>query len=257
MAPNTYRTYHLINIVALIAFPLLPPSASAKDPNIMIAENPQALAFSRYIASVEERNPFTESGPVAVVIEASLPKLYKQTRLLAIRQTDETEHSRYQLVRIEGDATVAEEVISRYFKAQEHIDDLPVRSMAITPANYKFRYVGRAGSGAAAALIYSISPKKKSEGLIQGRLWIDAVTGMPVLQTGYLVKTPAAFIGRMEVVRDTKIVNGTPLMRVTHVSLRTRAVGRGELTITEIPLGQSDEAPTPIPNPTLTLFDVK
>jgi hypothetical protein len=44
------------------------------------------VAFARYIASIHERNPFTESGPVAVEIQASLPGLYKESRVLAIRR---------------------------------------------------------------------------------------------------------------------------------------------------------------------------
>jgi len=55
------------------------------------------------------------------------------------------------------------------------------------------------------------------------------------LQTGRFVKTPYPFLGRIDVVRDTQLLEGVPCLRTTHVTLATRA-GRGELTITEIPL---------------------
>jgi hypothetical protein len=38
----------------------------------------------------------------------------------------------------------ADEVINRYFDLQEQIENLPVSSIAITPANYKFRFAGEA-----------------------------------------------------------------------------------------------------------------
>src|SRR5271166_2979651 len=41
--------------------------------------SPQSVAFGRYIASLEHRSPFAESGPIAVMIEASIPALYKES----------------------------------------------------------------------------------------------------------------------------------------------------------------------------------
>jgi len=43
-------------------------------------------AFARYIAWLQARDPFAESGPVALAIVASLPGLDKQGSLLAIRE---------------------------------------------------------------------------------------------------------------------------------------------------------------------------
>ena len=206
---------------------------------------PEGLAFARYIGSIQERSPFTEEGPVAIEIEASLPGLYKQSRLLAIRRMGDSERIEYALVGIEGDTTVTQEVIAPYLKAQEQIDDLPLASLEVTPENYKFRYKGVIGSGETSAYVYQIIPKKKRAGLIQGELWIDSATGAAVLQTGYFVKTPSAFLGRVEVVRDTTLVDGRPGVRVTHVAIQTRRAGRAELTITELPLTPADEETRP------------
>ena len=85
--------------------------------------------------------------------------------------------------------------------------------------------------------MFQIMPKKKRDGLIRGQLWIDSVTGAAVLQAGRLVKTPSAFIGQIEVVRDTKLRDGYPCVRITHVAIETPRAGRGELTITESPSG--------------------
>jgi len=61
------------------------------------------------------------------------------------------------------------------------------------------------------------------------------------------VKRPSAFIRRIEVVRDTKLLDGYPCARITHVVIQTRRVGRGELTITELPLAAAgEEAPSEI-----------
>src|SRR6266478_2176786 len=93
---------------------LIPINAPAATAAMIGPASSAGLAFARYIASVQERDPFTESGPVAVEIEASLPGLYKETRFVAIRETGESERSEYRVLNIEGDAIVAQEVIARY-----------------------------------------------------------------------------------------------------------------------------------------------
>jgi hypothetical protein len=191
------------------------------------------MAFARYIASVQQPNAFTESGPVAVVIEASLPGLYKQSAVLAIRWPGESGQGQYQVLRIAGDATVVDEVIVPYVSAQQQVEDGLATPAPITPTNYKFTYVGEVGSGDGAAFVFRIAPKKKRDGLLAGQLWIDAATGAAVLQAGRMVRPPSGGIRRVELVRDTKLQDGHPCTRVTHVAMDTQRLGRGELTITE------------------------
>ena len=240
--PAASRT--VLTFFVLLAL-LVPWSALAEDLSIAAPASPQSSAFARYIASIQEPNPFTESGPVAIEIEASLPGLYKECRLLAIRQTGQSERTEYRVLQVEGDGTVAQELIARYLELQDQVEELPISSVAITPANYRFRYIGEIGTGPASAFVFQIIPKKKRNGLIQGQLWIDSATGAAVLQAGHFVKTPSAFIGRIEVVRDTKLLDGSPRVRITHVTIETRRLGRGEITITELPLPASSEGPTP------------
>jgi hypothetical protein len=227
----------------VILVSLIPGDAPARDLYVAPPASPQMRAFARYIASIQERNPFTESGPVLVQIEASLPGLYKRSRLLAIGQTGESERREYNVLEIDGDATVTQEVIARYLAVQEQLETLPLSSIAITPANYKFHYLTEVGtSGSNSAYVYRIIPKKKRDGLIQGQLWIDSVTGAAVLQTGYFVKTPSAFIGRIEVVRDIQLQDG---YCITNVTVQTPWAGLGELTITELPLPRTEEQQRP------------
>ncbi len=226
-------------LLAILSF--LSGHAPARDLYVAPPASPQILAFARYVASIQERNPFTESGPVLVEIDASLPGLYKQSRLLAVGQT-ESERREYKVLRIEGDATVTQEVIARYLALQEQLENLPLSSIAITPSNYKFHYLGEVGTGENnSAYVYRIVPKKKREGLIQGQLWIDSATGAAVLQTGYFVKTPSAF-SRIDVVRDIQPQDG---YCITHVIIQTPWAGRGELTFTELPLAGAGQEQGP------------
>lgn len=231
-------------VVALILLSI--PSSFAAENSISPLPSGPAVAFARYISSIQQRNPFTEAGPVLVEIDASLPALYKQAWLLAVRRTNESEKAEYAVLDMAGDAIVMQEVVARYLEIAEPIEDLPFSSTAITPANYKFRYLGEIGKAGAAAHRFQVTPRRKRQGLLQGELWIDAASGTEVLHTGGLI-TPQSRSGEhVHIVRDTSIIDGCPMFRVSHVSIDTARVGRGELTITELPTnGVQLEMPTP------------
>lgn len=226
---------HRPRTCARLLLALLIPGSTPADTLSLAPPAPGSVALARYIASIHRRDPFRESGPVAVVIEASLPGPHKESRLLAIRDTNESERSQYKLLESQGDAMVTAEVIAPYLAGEKELEDLPLSSVIVTPANYKFRFMGQVGTDGASAVVFRIVPKKKQDGLIQGELWIDSATGIAVVQAGYFVKTSSTGIRRMEMVRDTKLKDGSPISRITRVAVETRRAGRGYLTITEFP----------------------
>jgi len=249
-APATPRnlTVPALVVLALFAatsygqeYPLVEQIPEVVPARLTVGESAPALAFGKYLASLQERNLFTESGPVGVEIEASLPGLAKEGRMLAVRQTGASERSEYTAVSFDGDSTVKRQVIARYLSAQEQAEALPYSTVAVTPANYKFRYLGSVENSSMAnngttICIFQIVPKKKRAGLIRGQIWIDSGTGIAVHQAGRFVKRPSVFIRTIEVSRDTNLRDGLPYTRVTHVTIETRLVGAAELTITERPL---------------------
>jgi len=226
--------------------PLVEQIPEVGPARLTVGESAPALAFGKYLASLQERNLFTESGPIRMEIEASLPGLAKEGRMLAIRHTGASERSEYTAIRFDGDSTVKRQVIARYLAAQEQAEALPYSTVAVTPANYKFRYLGSVANSSVAnngttVCIFQIVPKKKRAGLIRGQIWIDSGTGIAVHQAGRFVKRPSVFIRTIEVSRDTNLRDGLPYTRVTHVAIETRLVGSAELTITERPLQTAEQ----------------
>jgi len=237
----------VLPIIGLLTL-LIPASASAQRLPIVQPTTNESIAFARYTDWLHARDPFTESGPVALVVVASLPGLDKQGRLLAIRDVGESERSQNGILELQGDAIVFERVITSYFLAQRQAEDLPLSSVIITPRNYKFRYAGAVEAGDKAAYIFRITPKKKHAGLIRGELWIDPLTGAPVLVTGRLVKTPSNSIRGIHVASEIRFVDGYPCARTTRMMIETRPVGRAELTIMELSLGLPDQGTKPPPS---------
>lgn len=226
--------------------PLVEQIPEVAPARLTLGESVPALAFGKYLASLQERNLFTESGPVSMDIEASLPGLAKEGRMLAVRQTGPSERSEYDSIRFDGDSTVKRQVIARYLDAERQAEALPYSTVAVTPANYKFRYLRSVENSSAAnngttICIFQIVPKKKRAGLIRGQIWIDSDIGIAVHQAGRFVKRPSAFIRKIEVTRDTNLRDGLPYTRVTHVAVKTLLVGSAQLTITERPLQAGEQ----------------
>jgi hypothetical protein len=211
----------------------------ASDLLVRSQPRPESGAFARYVASLEQHDPFSGAGPVAVLIEASLPHFYKGAQLLAIRKMGENERSEYLIVGIEGDGAALDEVTTRYVALQEEIENLPLSSIQISPENYKFRLQGEVKTGIGSAYVYDISPRKHRPGLFKGQIWIEAGTGAEVLISGRIADAPSVG-GSVDFVRETKL-DGVGYARITHLSFAVPLLGRSELVVTERPLGRPDD----------------
>ena len=192
-----------------------------------------SLALERYLARAANDAPWSEPNTVLLEIYASLPKLAERGNLRAIRHWSERQTPDYQVICIEGDATVKQQVIARYLTAEKKAATIPASSIAVTLANYKFRYL--ASSAEAPLYAFRITPRRKRTGLIKGELWIDGATGLVVHEAGYLVKKPSIFIRRLRITRDISVREGVPYLRTTHLEVDVRFAGRAELTIIESP----------------------
>ena len=230
----------LLPVTVWAGGPVVSSSAATAPPPL------PSLVLARYVEAAQQNSRRLDCRKVAVEIEASLPKLAQRGRLQAIRQLIAPGRHEYQALRIEGDRTVRQQVIARYLSAEAQADALPSDSVAVSPANYKFRYAGAIGLAKARIYVFEITPRRKRAGLIQGELWIDAASGVAVRKAGRMVKTPSVFVRRIDVAQDIDIHDGEPYLRITNLEIDTRLVGRAELMIQERlcdPTGDQEVAP--------------
>jgi hypothetical protein len=227
----------------LIAAALQPSRVRAAEAPVTGSSDDAAIAFARYIAGSSQNAPWDAE---IIEIEASLPRLEKQGHLRAVRRLEPRGKPQYQGVEMAGDETVKQQVIIRYLTAEAKAAEIPAASVAITPVNYKFSFKGARQTAGATTYYFSIKPRKKRPGLLNGELWLDE-TGVVARQSGYLVKSPSIFVKRITVTRETAIRDGQAEDRVTHVSVDTRLVGHAELTVHEHPcIDAACSAPQPV-----------
>ena len=116
---------------------------------------------------------------------------------------------------------VKQRVLARYLTAEKEAAAIPPSSVAVTLANYKFRYL--ASSGGTPVYAFQITPRHKRAGLIKGELWIDGATGVAVHVAGYLVKRPSIFIRRLKITRDVSLRDAAPYLRTTRLDIDVRS----------------------------------
>ncbi len=191
-----------------------------------------AAVLERFIAGQHQRRPW----PVETIhIEASLPKWKKTGSLTAIRRVSPVGEPDYEVLESAGDATVRRQVISRYISAEERAAELPPSSVAVTPANYKFHFVGTVSRGNRLAYAYRMIPRRKRDGLLDGVIWLDSETAIAVRKSGRLSKSPSVFVKRISLTREEDLDNSEVAARITYVAVETRLAGRAQLVIFERP----------------------
>jgi hypothetical protein len=231
----------LVRVTAVLATICAADARVSASTSISSVASP-ALTFARYLAFLDRRDVFTESGPVSVEISASLSGQDAHAFFAAIRETGASERIEYHLLRLEGDSALTQGVVAPYLSAQAQVEELPLSSVLISPTNYKFRYIGLRYCFGTVTYVFKVSPRKSGVGLIKGQLWIDPETGVPIRQTGHFVKRPANSLGRIDTTRDVNLRGGVPYQRITHAVVHSaRPIGRAESTVTESPFKTREE----------------
>jgi hypothetical protein len=200
--------------------------------------------IDKYVDATHVQQESLRGLQMEVNIDAQLPKLEKHGKLRALRKISRLGQITYKALGFSGDNTVKQEVITRYLAAESAARENG--TIAITPANYKFRYAGRIVQHGVALQILEVTPKKKAVGLFKGELWIDADTGMPIREAGQFVKTPSVFLKKIAFVRDYELRDGVAFPVHIQSTVDTRIVGRAELEISfsnfSRPEGADDDA---------------
>jgi len=185
--------------------------------------------LNRYQDAKRTQQDALSGGKMEVNIDAKLTKLEKQGKMHLQRYISKLGHITYKMLGFSGDNTVKKEVIARYLESDT--DPKLAGTAAITPANYKFKKKYVLEQDGHRTVIFHITPKKKAAGLFEGELWLDVETGMPVRESGHLVKNPSVFVKKLQFVRTYEIRNGIAYPTRIESQIDVRVVGRAEVNI--------------------------
>jgi hypothetical protein len=188
-----------------------------------------AAILDSYLRATQSKMETPQAGAVEMEINASVPKLKKQGNLRVLRQMSKVGQITYRVLGFQGDNTVKNQVIARYLQAEQQ--GRKNQDLAITPANYKFKFRGERGVLGKDIYVFQLSPRHKKVGLFKGELWLDAKTYLPVYEKGRLVKNPSVFFKRVEFERAFAVHNGVPVPAHLTSVIQTRIIGKVQLDV--------------------------
>jgi hypothetical protein len=213
----------LLPVFLLASAGLFAENAAVPTPPDQIVEN--------YCTATRDQQQSLDGSSMEVEINASLPKLKKKGRLHGLRRISKIGRITYEHIAFEGDGTIKNQVIARYLSVELEAQKEEAPSLAVTPANYRFSYRGKSLMEGRPTYKFAVSPRKKQVGLYKGDLWIDAATYLPVLESGYWVKSPSIFLKKVAFVRKYEIRDGISVPRQVASTVDTRIWGPAELEI--------------------------
>jgi hypothetical protein len=212
--------------VVFLALLMLPGAAVSSDTETAEERLPIVL---KYVDATHAQQEAMKGVEMEVDIEAKIPSLEKHGRLRALRKISRLGVITYKALGFSGDNTVKQEVITRYLAAES--EGRENGSIAISPANYKFKLKSEREHNGRRIVVLQITPRKKAIGLFRGELWVDAETGMPVRESGQFVKSPSVFLKKIAFIRDYDIQDGVSIPAHIESMVDTRVAGRAELQI--------------------------
>jgi hypothetical protein len=164
-----------------------------------------------------------------VEIIARLLKSQRQSQIRAIRRVSDKGEVGYDILQESGDDGLRRQVIMRYMTTESQFRDADAR--ALTPLNYKFRLKAVIDRLGCRIHVFQLTPRRKRKGLFKGELWVDEATGMPVRESGQLVKAPHPFLKRLTFTRNYELRDGLAFPTQDEITIDIRFWGRAALNI--------------------------
>jgi hypothetical protein len=218
---------------------LLAPAAFGADTDAGLQPpGPSADIITKYLQATQNREDALRGVSMEVEITADVPSLKEHGRLHALRNISKVGQITYHVLGFQGSNTIKNHVIARYLQAEQQGQG--DESLAITPANYKFKFKGEKEQNDQDVYVFQLSPRKKRVGLFKGEMWLDTKTYLPVYQKGRFVKSPSIFFKRVEFTRAIAIHNGVAVPQSLSSTINVRLIGKVELNI-----NYSNFTPTP------------
>ena len=199
------------------------------------------LVIDRYVAAQQAQQDALRGARMEVEIDAQLPSLEKKGKLRVLRMISRFGKISFdQIGQFIGDPIVKKEVIGKYLELEQN--EREKGTIAITPANYKFQISAIITQEEKQTYIFKLTPKRKAIGLFKGELWLDGATGMPLKETGQMVKSGSAWLKSIRFVRDYELRNGISILKHLQSTVDVRVVGKAELNADySTPTWQEDE----------------
>jgi hypothetical protein len=187
-------------------------------------------ALDRYLTRSRDGQPGCSDSVFSIQIDASLPKLDKQSSMTGFKLVSRTGRIVYRGLRFTGDNLVKTALIER-FLANDAKPPERDAGAGITRQNYSFTYETPSDYNGLMAYVFRLKPKRKRVGLLKGELWLEASTAAPLRLWGDFVKSPSFFIRSFRLVQDYQRIDQCSQPLRLLVTVQTRTAGEADIAV--------------------------
>ena len=161
------------------------------------------------------------------VIIAALPETSQEGALELQRDFVAPRSLKYKAINFTGNTFVKSKVIARVLQSEvDRVEKGDRSQTALTEMNYKFSFKGERRLNGHESYVYQVKPRRKKVGLFKGYIYLETHIGNLMRSEGAIVKSPSAFVRKVEFVQEYVQVNHYTLPIHLHTTLRVRTLGR-------------------------------
>jgi hypothetical protein len=208
------------------------------------ADDSKSEIVVRYLDARRTQQEALKGVQMEASIDAKLPRLEKQGKMRVLRKISRLGKISFRMLGFQGDDTIKQEVIARYLNLES--DSTDKQDISVTPDNYKFHLKTSISQAGHRTYVFQVTPKRKAVGLFKGELWLDGETGMPLRESGELVKNPSIFLKKVVFVHDYQLKDGVSIPKHIESTVDTRIAGRAQLEIEFTNFTRSNEDDDPV-----------
>ena len=207
---------------------LSPAPATQTFPRELASELETVLA--RYAAAVPRQREAMLGVDMVADYEARFTELKEQGRWRLLRSISRAGEVAFKPISsFIGDDRVRKELILRTMEEEQKAR--AYGAINVTEADYKFSINAIITRGDRKIYVYDVTPRHKAPGLFKGQVEIDGETGMPLRETGKLVKNPHWILSNVTFSRDYELRDGVSRIRHFESRLNVRFLGIGPAEI--------------------------
>jgi hypothetical protein len=235
-AQNTVSEVRLTALFFSFAL-LAKPVTSAFPPDL----SPElSSVVQRYVSATEKQRQAMLGVQMEMDIDGRFTKLREQGRMRVLRTISKLGELGIRVLEFTGDNRIKTELIARYLDEEQKAK--AYGAMTIAPADYDFEIKAILKRGGQMTYVFDVSPRRNDSGRFRGELWVDGATGMPLKESGQMVKSPSLFLANLRFTRDYELRDGIAFVKhfKSSTDVRLLGVGRAELDVT---FGNVSQAP--------------
>ena len=212
-----------------MALILSPAPATEAFPREFATELEAVLV--RYAAAIPRQNQAMLGAQMTVEYEARFTELHEQGRWRFLRKISRLGEVTFnQITAFVGDDRVRKELILRSMEEEQRAQ--AYGAFSVTAADYKFQINAiLVKPDKRKVYVLDVTPRRKAPGLFQGQVEVDGETGMPLRESGKLVKTPHWILSNVRFSREYELRNGISVVKHFESRATVKFLGIGPAEI--------------------------